>query len=113
MFQIAFPPTSNRASWIFTGQINDANTNDLIDLSSLTFVFDVMDQNGCVLLSATTANGKFTIIATGVFRWAFTESEMSKLCAGTYRTGFTMSNSDPQTIQLSVGSLPIVDGNVA
>lgn len=113
MYQITFPAQSNRASWIFTGQINDANTGDLLDLSALTFVFDICDQNGCPRLSASSANGKFTILSLGVFRWQFTESEMATLCAGYYPCGFTMSNSDPQTVQLSVGSLPIVDGNVA
>jgi hypothetical protein len=112
MYQISFPQTSNRADWVFTGQITDANTGDLLDLSSLSFVFSICDQDNCPRLTASTANGKFTVLGLGIFRWQFTKAEMSTLCAGTYPTGFTMSNSDPQTVQLSTGSLPIVDGDV-
>lgn len=110
MYQIAFPLTSNRASWIFTGQISDASTNEPLDLTGLKFVFEVRDC-GSPRLSATTDNGKFTIIGLGLFRWEFGESEMSCLRPGTYETGFTMAN-DTQTVQLSVGPLPIVDGVV-
>ncbi len=110
MYQISFPPTSNRATWIFTGQISDAVTDEPLDLSDLSFVFEVNDQNGCRKLLASTDNGKFTIIGTGLFRWEFSKEEMRTLCAGTYETGMTMANED-QTVQLSVGPLPIVDGN--
>jgi hypothetical protein len=108
---ISFPPTSNRATWIFTGQIMDASDNSLLDLTGLTFVFEIRDQSGCARLQASTANGKFTIISTGLFRWEFTESDMRTLGYGTYDTGLTMANAD-QTVQLSVGPLPIVDGIV-
>ncbi|MBR0948479.1 MULTISPECIES: hypothetical protein [Bradyrhizobium] len=110
MYQINFPATSNRATWIFTGQINDASTNEPLDLTGLSFVFEVCEPGGCQRLLATTDNGKFTIIGTGLFRWEFSKSEMSTLCAGSYDTGMTMANAD-QTVQLSVGPLPIVDGN--
>lgn len=111
MYQILFPQTSNDATWIFTGQIKDASTGELLDLSDLSFVFSVEDQNNCSKLVASTANGKFTILSLGIFRWEFTRDEMRSLCPGTYDTGLTMSN-DTQTTQLSVGSLPIVDGNM-
>jgi hypothetical protein len=36
---------------------------------------------------------------------------MRGFCAGTYQTGLTLTNDDgTQTVQLSVGPLPIVDG---
>lgn len=112
MYQISFPAVSNRADWVFTGQINDANTGDLLDLSALSFVFAICDQDNCPRLVASTDNGKFTVVGLGLFRWQFTKSEMSCLCAGSYPTGFTMTNADPQTVQLSVGPLPVVDGDV-
>lgn len=111
MYQISFPPTSNRATWIFTGQINDASDGSLVDLSALTFVFEVRDEFECPRLEASTANGKFTVIGLGIFRWEFSVSDMSCLWPGTYNTGLTMANVD-QTSQLSVGPLPIVDGIV-
>lgn len=111
MYQISFPQTSNDATWIFTGQISDASNGELLDLSGLSFVFAVEDRNNCQKLIASTSNGKFTIIGLGLFRWEFSKSEMQCLCPGTYDTGMTMANDD-QTVQLSVGPLPIVDGNV-
>jgi hypothetical protein len=110
MYQITFPATSNRATWIFTGQISDANTNEPLDLTGLSFVFEVREPGGCQKLLATTDNGKFAVIDTGIFRWEFSKEEMRSLCAGSYDTGMTMANAD-QTTQLSVGPLPIIDGN--
>lgn len=111
MYQISFPQTSNDATWIFTGQITDASNGDLLDLSDLSFVFAIEDARDCQKLIASTDNGKFTIVSLGIFRWEFSKSEMQTLCPGTYDTGLSMSNDD-QTIQISVGPLPIVDGNV-
>lgn len=111
MYQISFSPTSNRADWVFTGQANDASDGSLLDLSALTLVFAVYDEFGCQKLLATTGNGKMTIVGLGLFRWEFSKSEMEALCAGTYNTGMTMANVD-QTSQLSVGPLPVYEGNV-
>jgi hypothetical protein len=48
-----------------------------------------------------------------MFRWNFTVDEMSSLCRNTYDTGLTLTVPDgSQTVQLSVGPLPIIDGNV-
>jgi hypothetical protein len=64
-------------------------------------------------LLASTGNGKITIVDLGTFRWFFTLDEMRGLEAGTYDTGLTLTNDDgTQTLQLSVGPLPIVDGVV-
>ena len=64
-------------------------------------------------LVASTDNGKITYVDIGTFRWFFTKDEMGSLCAETYDTGLTLTNDDgTQTIQLSVGPLPIIDGNM-
>lgn len=110
MYQISFPPTSNRASWTFTGQISDLDDN-LLDLSALSLRFEVRDQDGCLKLDASTDNGKLTIVSLGIWQWTFTKDEMGTLCPGTYQTGMTLA-SDTQTVQLSVGPLPIVEGVV-
>jgi hypothetical protein len=126
MYHVTFPPQSNRASWVFIGQITDLDDN-LIDLSACSLVFQVSppqrssssgygygdrgEASGS--LSASTDNGKLTIVSLGTFRWFFTLQDMKSLCAGTYDTGLTLTNDDgTQTIQLSVGPLPIVDGVV-
>ncbi|MBR0868937.1 hypothetical protein JQ633_01095 [Bradyrhizobium tropiciagri] len=113
MYQISFAPRSNRESWTFVGAIMDANTNELLDLSDLSFEFAIRDRDGCQRLLASTDNEKFVVIGTGLFQWSFTKDEMRCLYPGTYETGFLMwQTADPeQASQLSVGPLPIVDGN--
>jgi hypothetical protein len=116
MYHVTFPAQSNRASWVFIGLVTDLDDNP-IDISACSMVFQVstphsgLPVNG---LTASTDNGKLTIIDVGKFRWFFTEGEMRGLCAGQYDTGLTLTNDDgTQTVQLSVGPLPIVDGVVS
>ena len=113
MYQVSFPAQSNRASWVFIGQIMDLGEN-LIDISACSMAFAIREKNnGSQRLEATTANGKLTIVDLGTFRWFFTKDEMGSLCPETYETGLTLTNDDgTQTVQLSVGPLPIVDGVV-
>jgi len=111
MYVISFPEQSNRASWTFVGLITDLDDNP-IDLSTCSLVFAVRDKNGR-MLEASTENGRLTIVDTGTFRWFFTVEEMGGFCAGQCQTGLTLTNDDgTQTIQLSVGPLPIIDGVV-
>ena len=117
MYHVTFPEQSNRASWMFIGMITDLDDNP-IDLIGCSIVFQVngginnMQNTG--RLVASTDNGKLTIIDVGKFRWFFTLEEMGGLCAGQYNTGLTLTNDDgTQTVQLSVGPLPIVDGVVS
>jgi hypothetical protein len=115
MYHVTFPEQSNRASWVFIGQITDLDDNP-IDLSLCSMVFEIsggINKWPTSRLVASTANGKLTIIDIGKFRWFFTKEEMGGLCAGQYDTGLTLTNDDgTQTVQLSVGPLPIVDGVV-
>lgn len=112
MYQITFPAQSNRASWVFIGMITDLDDNP-IDLTLCKLVFAVRGKDSGPQLEASTDNGKITIVDLGKFRWFFTLDEMKRLCPGTYDTGLTLWNDDrTQTLQLSVGPLPIVDGVV-
>ena len=112
MYQITFPPQSNRASWVFIGLITDLDDNP-IDLSLCSMVFQVRDKNGCPKLEASTDNGKLTIVDLGTFRWFFTLQDMHCLRPEQHETGLTLTNDDgTQVVQLSVGPLPIVDGVV-
>ena len=116
MYLIQFPQLSNRASWPFVVLMTDLN-NVPIDLTGYSMVFAIKGPNGGpVLLTATTDKGNLTIYGAsnpGMFRWNFTVQEMATLCRETYDTGLTLSLPDgSQTVQLSVGPLPIIDGNV-
>ena len=113
MYDVTFASQSNQASWVFIGMVTDLEDQP-IDISACSMVFAIREKrrHGPMLV-ASTANGKITYPSLGVFRWFFTEAEMNGLCAGTYDTGLTLTNDDgTQTVQLSVGSLPIVDGVV-
>ena len=115
MYHVTFNEQSNRASWAFIGLVTDLDDNP-IDLSLCSMVFQInggINKSQTGGLVASTANGKLTIIDTGKFRWFFTKEEMGGLCAGQHDTGLTLTNDDgTQTVQLSVGPLPIVDGVV-
>ena len=111
MYQITFPPQSNRASWVFIGMVTDLDDNP-IDLSLCRMVFALRDRNGRSLL-ADTDDSTLTIVGLGTFRWFFTLEQMQGFCPGHCDTGLTLWNDDrTQTIQLSVGPLNIVDGVV-
>src|SRR6186713_913213 len=105
MYHVSFPEQSNRASWVFVGQVTDLDDVP-IDLTPCKMVFTIRDKNG-VRMEASTDNGKLTIIDLGTFRWFFSEDEMHGLCPGQCDTGLTLTNSDgSQTVQLSIGPLP-------
>jgi len=110
MYLVTFPAQSNRASWAFIGMITDPEDNP-IDLTGLGLVFGIRDRCGHQIITASTDKGNLTILDVGIFRWFITLDEMKSLCLGTYQTGMTMANAD-QTVQVFVGPLPIVDGNV-
>lgn len=93
-------------------ELLDDDTDEAIDLTGATIVFEVADI-GSVELSATTANTKVSIVDTGVFQVDFTATEMRALCAKTYQLGCIVSNGDSEPQQLIIGTLPILDGIVS
>ena len=111
MYHVTFPVQSNRASWVFVGLITDLDDNP-IDISTCKLVFTIRD-NDDRLMTASTDNGKLTVIDLGTFRWVFTVEEMRSLCPGQCDTGLTLTNDDgSQTVQLMIGPVSIVDGVV-
>lgn len=112
MYLIQFPQLSNRASWPFVGELTDLDDVP-IDLTGYAMQFAIYDRSGGLRLVASTANGKMTVVGLGQFRWNFTLQEMESLCSGTYNTGLQLTTpTGDQTVQLSVGPLPIIDGFV-
>lgn len=113
MYIGALPPVSNRASWKLLQEVVDDDTSELVSLSGLTITVEVIDPLDCTtVLSATTANGKVTIVDTGTFQAAFTRDEMATLCARTYQVGVTLADSD-DTVQIIIGTLPVLNGVVS
>lgn len=115
MYQITFPAKTNRESWIFVGLITDLNDTP-IDLTGCSMVFRARPPSNVpgVGLEASTTIGNLVITGDdGQFQWSFTLDEMRALCPGTYSTGLTLTSSDGvQTMQLTYGPLPIIDGVV-
>lgn len=108
----ALPPVSNRAGFSMQFELLDDDTDEAVDLSDASIVFEVAD-NGSIELSATTENTKVSIVDTGVFQVDFTATEMRTLCAKTYQLGCTVTNDDSEPQQLIIGTLPVLDGIVA
>lgn len=129
MYMVNFPETSNAADWIGTVQLNDDDTGDLIDLTGCTVTFMVVPQTargsgtggggwpnvygnfGTPVLTASTANGKITLPSTGIIQWTFRASEMAGLQAGFYEAGLRIEKS-PDTTQILIGQVPIINGAV-
>lgn len=112
MYHVTFPPQSNRASWSRSILVTDFDDNP-IDLTGCSVVLAVSDYYGVQRLVASTDNGKITIVDLGTFQWFFSSDEMRGLYLGTYDTGLTLTNSDgSDTVQLTIGPIPIIDGVV-
>ena len=111
MLEVMLARVSNRADWSDTIELTDADTGDAIDLSSASIVVEVADDYGRIVLSATTDNGKVTVLSAGNAQFSFTRDEMATLCPGTYRVGGTVTIDD-ETEQVFFGTVPVIDGVV-
>lgn len=111
MFIGALNPASNKATWSVLYQLVDAETDEPIDLSGVSEItIQVRDQRSCSpLLTGKLSSGEVVLVDTGVFRWTFSASQMSTLCANTYDVGCTIEQ-DGETVQILIGTLPIIDG---
>jgi hypothetical protein len=104
---------SNRATFQREFQIVDDDTNELLDLTGKTIIFEIKHPTDCrALLSATIDNGKIAVVDFGTFVVTFARSEMTGLCPGTYDLGITIGDDD-ETGQALIGTLAIAAGVVA
>ncbi|MGY3366236.1 hypothetical protein ACVWZL_003361 [Bradyrhizobium sp. GM2.4] len=110
MVQFSFPPMFNSEPWIFSGQLFTVADDAPFEAANISMVFDVLGEDGRLTLTASTENGKLTLLGRGIVCWHFTAAEMSSLGAGTYATALAMSNAE-KTKQIKVGPLPIVEGH--
>ncbi len=112
MIEGALDPITNRQSWTDQCEVRDED-DVLINLDDAVIVFEVQDDDGTSILSATTDNGKITIDGDGVFSFSFTLDEVRTLCAPkTYNVGCTIElngNTEPYIR----GTIAVLDGNVS
>lgn len=99
--------TSNR-DWNYEFTVSDEETGDPIDLTGAFIAMSITDRDGCQRISATTDNGKITIVSLGIITLAIPYSE-TNLCAGTYEIGgYYQLNGD--TLDLIEGSIAVRTG---
>lgn len=106
-----FPHTSNKADWIESVGLYDADADEALDISTATeIVIEVKRGAGSAsLLSGTLTGGEIELIETGVFQFSFPASQMSALDPGTYDV-YCRITKDDTTAQLIIGTLPVVSG---
>lgn len=100
------------ADWAVAIEIVDADTNELMDISSaaISFALSVKDECDSVVLSASSDEATITKPTNNSIQWAFTASQMSGLdTSTTYNVGLTMTTVTGTT-QILVGTLAVVDG---
>ena len=122
MYAGPLDPVSNRQDWQFIRQLVDDDTGDPVDLSAASITFEVRarpdDQHASAqgspnaTLSATTANGKITIVDSGTFQVWFPLADMQALSPGYYDAGCTIAVNGI-TEQLLAATLPVIDGIVS
>lgn len=70
---------------------------------------DYGSNNTTALVIGSLANGKVTVPGPG-FRWQFEASDLSGLCAGTYRLGAKVTIND-FVVDLIDGTIAVIEGN--
>lgn len=116
---------SNRATWLsdvieLVDEDDDTSTDlttvavldIVVTIRCLTSKYDDYEFNGTVinaLALASIANGKVTVPGPG-FQWQFLDTDLSSLCAGTYRLGVKVTMNG-FVVDLIDGTITIVQGN--
>lgn len=102
---------SNKATWrsdVVELVDDDGTTTDLTTVSPLDIEVLIRAMDGCTRATATIANGKVTVPGPG-FQWQFEDTDVSCLCAGTYRLGVKVK-IDGFITDLIDGTLAVVEG---
>lgn len=106
---------SSKATWLFSGvDLVDEDTGATTDLTDPALTVDIVvtikDMDGFwTIATASIANGKVTIPGPG-FQWQFEVSDLSALCAGTYRLGVKVTINDFVN-DLIDGTIAVIEGN--
>jgi len=107
---------SNKATWASeVYELVDEDDGSTIDLSDSGLTVDIvvtirdLDNWNCIRATASISNGKTTIPGPG-FQWQFEDTDLSNLCAGTYRLGvkITIDGFIDDTID---GTIAVLEGN--
>lgn len=126
---VLFPQVTNRESFRQIIGLYDDDTNDPLDLTSLTFACEVRFQTNVIsqpnygvsyyddtvygnpVITLSLGSG-LTVIDLGQLEVLITAAQMRGLCAGTYSIALTASD-DTDTRQIFLGFLPVLFGGVS
>lgn len=109
----SLPAVSNRETFQTERQLIDDETDEAIDLTDATIVFEIRQQSSSsAILSATLTNGKIVLLDDTTYQVTFSVTDMRTLSAGTYDVGLTIKR-DNFTTQIIIGTLPVMDGIVS
>lgn len=110
---------SNRATWLSQEyelvDEDDGTTTDLAAVASLAIVVTIggisAEQNcRCgPFVTGSIVDGKVAVPGPG-FQWQFEDTDLSGLCAGTYRVGAKVT-MDGFIVDMIIGDLTVIEGN--
>lgn len=131
MFTARLRAITNKADWSTAIQINDKATGTPVDLTGDSFSLALRLRQGnsgqnawpnsasyydwsasAPDLTGSTATGEITNPSVGILQVYFPVGRIQSLRPGTYDLGLTVTNG-VFTMQVAIGTLPIVDGFVA
>ena len=111
MFTGQIDTISNKATWISdTIEVYDDADNTTTDLTGATAIeVTIKDLDGCTLTTANLTNGKVLVPGPG-FYWRFEDSDLSNICAGTYRCGVKITINGASIDEI-IGTVAVIEGN--
>lgn len=113
MFTGQVDTISNKATWVSETYelVDDADntTTDLSTISPLEIEVTIKSLDGCTLTTATIDNGKVLVPGPG-FYWRFEDTDLSDICAGTYRLGVKITYDDTVLDEI-IGTIAVLEGN--
>src|SRR5437016_4959164 len=109
MYQGTLSPVANQEDWKLIVAIDDEDSGEPLALAGAAIVFEVRDpKSRAIVLSATTANGKVSILDVGVFQVLFARAEMQALAAQNYDAGCVLTING-EAKQYLIGTVPVLD----
>lgn len=116
MYQGQVAVISNQATWASdTYELVDEADGTTTDLTNPLLTVDIvvtirdLCERSTDLVTASIANGKASIPGPG-FQWQLEVSDLTRLCAGTYRLGAKVT-IDGFVTDIIIGTISVLDGN--
>lgn len=106
MYDVSFAPVSNRAAWVEVFEIPDTDGNG-VALDDAVFEID----GPCGRIVKKLNDGLSYEQGTATLTLTIDDSEMRRLRPGTARAGLVVTIAG-EPVQILVGTVPVIDGEV-